>query len=65
MANVSRQRECLLLQVRELLLEILADLILAQLLFDAAERDRHAGQLLAHVVVQVARDPRAFRFLGV
>ena len=64
MANVPRERECLLLQVREFLLQIRADLILAQPLLETAEGDRHTSQLLAHVVVQVARDARAFRFLG-
>ena len=31
---------------------------------EAAERDRQAGELLAQVVVQVARDPRPLDFLG-
>ena len=37
----------------------------AQVALEAAQHDADAGHLLAHVVVQVARDPRALRFLRV
>ena len=45
-------------------LQLLADLRLTHSLLEAAEGDRQAGQLLAHVVVQIARDPRTLGILG-
>ena len=53
LANVSPESVRLVLKVRQFLSHLLTDVIRAQALLEAAKSDRHTGQLLAHVVVQV------------
>ena len=62
--DVLRERGGALVKRPKIRLQLLADLRLFHPMLEAAEGDRHAGQLLAHVVVQVARDPRPLGVLG-
>ncbi len=64
MTDVLRERVRALLKRSQIVVQIVADLQFRQSLLQAAECDRQAGQLLAHVVVQVARDARALRIPG-
>ena len=64
LANVACEPERLLLKLREFLLQLLTDVILAQPLPETTEGDRDTSQLLADVVVQVARDPRSLDLLS-
>ena len=63
LANVACELERLLLKLHELLSQLLTDVVLAQPLLETTEGDRHTCQLLADVVVQVARDPRPLDLL--
>ena len=45
-------------------MQFVADVQFSQSLLQTAECDRQAGQLLAHVIVQIARDPRALGIAG-
>ena len=62
--DVLRQRGGALVKRPKIRLQLLADLRLFHSMLEAAEGDRQAGQLLAHVVVQVARDSRPLGILG-
>ena len=62
--DVLRERRAALVKRPKVSLQLLADLRLVHSMLEAAKRDRQAGQLLAHVVVQVARDPCPLGILG-
>ena len=62
--DVLRQRARALVKRSQIRLQIRADPELVHSALDAAYRDRQPGQLLAHVVVEIARDPRPLGILG-
>ena len=62
--DVLNERRCTLLEGPQVLLQIRADRKITKLLLQTAERNRQAGELLTHVVVQVACNACPFGILG-